>query len=429
MSGIDFMKTTRSKIFYISFCLIFFVDPVVFADDLHYVNMLVGNRASGMGGAYTAISDDPAGCYYNPAGIAFSPYNGVSGSVNAYSKSTKTYKDALTDVNGNTIDWKQESSSLLPNFFGIVREFGPGKLGISYAVPDSIQRRQKQTFHSIRSVYPDNSIETYTININDNDETYLFGPSYAYSFSDSFSIGATIYAYYRDMEIIRNQLLQFEQGQHILSNYYETKQTWGYKPILGAIFEPLDKLAIGLSISKINIVSSDNEQQWIYRDSTSSVFSDTNTTVFIKQSDSEKDKFPLTAALGLAYFASPRLVFSGDIIYYAKVSDEDKEKEAIYNFLLGAEYYLTDNFAARVGFFSDMANTPQLSSNKANQQEHVDIYGTSLSLTVYHRTSSITLGVSYGFGRGDAQVVANSTEIQDVEIENLYIYISASSSY
>ena len=159
-----------------------------------------------------------------------------------------------------------------------------------------------------------------------------------------------------------------------------------YKPILGAIFEPLDKLAIGLSVSKVNIVSSDNEQQWIYRDSTSSVFSDTDTIVFIKQSDSERDKFPLTVALGLAYFASPRLVFSGDIIYYAKVSDEDKEKEAIYNFLLGAEYYFTDSFAARIGFFSDMANTPQLSSNKANQQEHVDIYGASLSLSIYQRT-------------------------------------------
>ena len=69
------MRISRSKIFHVITCwLILFVAPAVFADDLHYVNMLVGNRAAGLGGAYTAISDDPTGCYYNPAGIAFSPY-------------------------------------------------------------------------------------------------------------------------------------------------------------------------------------------------------------------------------------------------------------------------------------------------------------------------------------------------------------------
>ena len=256
------MKISNAKIYYmICCCLIFFVAPGVFADDFHYVNMLVGDRAAGLGGAYTAISDDPAGCFYNPAGIAFTPYISLSASANAFSTSVKTYKHAIRDVNGNTLDWEQESSSLLPNFFGMVRKFGSGKLGLSYAVSDSIQRRQKQTFYNIKSIYPDNNIETYTININDNDKTYLFGPSYAYEFSDSFSIGVTLYIYYRDLEIIRTQLLQFEQGQHYLVNYYERKTDWGYKPIIGAIWEPLDKLAIGLSFSKIYVTSSDNQQQ------------------------------------------------------------------------------------------------------------------------------------------------------------------------
>lgn len=437
------MKILGSKIFYICkiFCLIFFVVPAVFADDFHYINTLVGNRASGLGGAYTAISDDPAGCYYNPAGIAFSPHTNLSASVNAFTTSTKIYKDALMDVNGNTIDWKQESSSLLPNYFGIVRKLGPGKLGISYAVPDSIQRRQKQIFNNISSYIPDNSITTYSININDNDKTYYFGPSYAIAFSDSLTIGATIYAYYRDMEIIRNQLLLFEQGQHYLINFYETKKDWGYKPILGAIWEPIDKLAVGISVSKLFISTSDNDQQVIFRDtSADSVyvigssaydFSDTNAIFFGKSNNNDKNKFPFTASLGLAYFASSKLLLSGDIRYYESVSDNDSgtEKEAIFNYALGTEYYFSDQFAVRAGFFTDMANTPQLSTNKTNQQEHVDIYGGSLSFTTFQRTSSITLGFSYGLGRGEAQVVANSTAIQDVEIDNLYVYISASYSY
>ncbi len=421
------MRISRSKIFHIITCwLILFVAPTVFADDLHYVNMLVGNRAAGLGGAYTAISDDPTGCFYNPAGIAFSPYTSLSASVNAFSTSTKTYKDALRDVNGNTLDWEQESSSLLPNFFGMVRKFGPGKLGLSYAVSDSIQRRQKQTFRNIKSIFPDNYIETYSININDNDKTYLFGPSYSYKFFDSFSFGATFYIYYRDMEIIRTQLLQFEQGEHTLLNFYETKTAWGYKPILGLIWEPFDKLAIGLSASKVYITSSDHGQQIILRDTSGTyAYHDVNEIYFARLSDTEKDKFPLATSLGLAYFASPRLLLSADIKYYEKVSD----KEAVNNYSLGTEYYFTDSFAVRAGFFTDNANTPSLSSAITDQQEHIDIYGASLSFTVFHKRSSITLGMSYALGQGKAQIAAGSTETQDAEIRNINFYLSSSYSF
>lgn len=430
------MRMSRNKIAWVlSFLLVLCVAHGVSADENHYINMLVGNRASGLAGAYTAVSDDPAGCFYNPAGIAFSPFLSVSASVNAFSTSTKTYKDALRSISGNTLDWTQESSNLLPNFFGVVRQFGPGKIGFSYGVPDCIQRQQKQAFHNISSYLPGNPIETYTININDNDKTYLFGPSYAYSVSDSFSIGATFYAYYRSMEIIRTQLLQFNQGEHYVINYYETKEDWGYKPIIGAIWEPLDKLAVGLTISKIYVTSSDNERQVMFRDTSSPVpylidstiydFSNTDTIYFTRVADKEKDKFPLTTSLGLAYFASPRLLFSGDFTYYQEISD----KEATYNISLGTEYYFSERFAGRAGFFTDMANTPSLSSTQTDQPEHVDIYGVSLSLTSYQKRSGITLGIMYSWGKGDAQVVANSTAIQDVEIENIVAYLSASYSY
>ena len=428
------MKRLRARIGIAVLGLCLFVVPDAFADDYHYVNMLVGDRATGLGGAYTAVSDDPAGCFFNPAGIAFAPHSSLSASVNAFATSTKTYQNALLDVNGNNRDWEQESSTLVPNFFGIVRKFGSGMVGLSYAVPDSIQRRQKQTFHDIRSVIPDNNIGLYTININDSDKTYLIGPSYAYGFSDSFSVGATLYLYYRDMEVIRNQMLQFEQGEHCLINYYETKTSWGYKPILGTIWEPIDKLALGLSVSKIYVTSSDNEQQITFRDTTRDEpyvddynydFSDTDTIYFRSSTDSEKDKFPFTASLGLAYFASPKLLFSANITYYEEVSD----KEATCNFALGTEYYLTDTLAVRAGFFTDNANTPNLSSGDSNQPEHIDIYGTVLSATLFGRTSSISLGMSYGLGKGDAQIVQNNPTIQDVKVENFTAYVSASYHY
>ena len=400
----------------------------VFGDDYHYVNILVGDRASGLGGAYTAISDDPSGCFYNPAGIAFAPHTSLSGSANAFSLSNKIYKDALEDTGGGKIDWEQESFSIVPNFFGIVRKLGNGAIGFSYAVTDSIQRRQKQNFQNISSLFEDNPIDTYSININDNDETYLLGPSYAYRFSSSFSVGATVYAYYRDKEIIRNQLIIFDQGEHQLLNSYETEISWGYKPSLGVIWEPLETVSIGLTLSKIMVVTSDNEFQEMSRDTTGysdEDFSDTDAIYFDRSDDDDTPDFPFTAALGAAWFISPRLLFTGDLVYY----EEMTERSRIVNFAIGTEYYVTDFLALRAGFFSDYSNTPTLGSNRINQIEHVDIYGASLSATVFRGMSGITLGVTKGWGSGEAQIVSNSPQIQDVEIDNLTIFISASYSY
>ncbi len=416
---------TNIKVLSIIFCLAFTFFSDVLADDAHYVNMIVGNRSSGLGGAYTALSDDPSGCYYNPAGIAFAPAESLSASVNAITRSVKTYEDTLTGADDITHDWEQESSSLLPNFFGIIRKFGPGMVGLSYAVPDSINRRQKQRFYNIRSTETDNDIQEYAININDSDKTYLFGPSYAYSLSDSLSVGATLYVYYRDVELIRNQFLTFAQGQHYLINSYESKTDYGVKPTIGVIFEPMDKLAIGFSISKIKIVSSDNETQGIFRNSLSSDFSDTNTITYSRIENSQKDKFPLTCSFGIGYFFSSKLLISGDMVYSESIDD----KKEVMNVSYGIEYYFRDNMALRTGIYTDYANTEEVSSARANQEEHVDIYGLNFSLTRFSRASSITLGFSYGQGKGDAQVVSDSTAMQDVVIRNTTFYMSSSYNY
>jgi long-chain fatty acid transport protein len=402
------------------------------ADDYHYVNMLIGNRASGLGGAYTALSDDPAGCFYNPAGIAFVPHSSLSASVNAFAKSTKTYKNALTNTDGRRLDWRKTSSSLLPNFFGLVRDIGGGKLGLSYAVTDSLDRRQKQTFDSIRSHDPANPIDTYAINLNDRDETYLFGPSFAYRLGDTLSLGATLYAYYRDKEIINNQLLIFSDGQHYWSNYYETQQDWGVRPMLGLMWEPWEKVSLGASVSRIYVTSSDKTTQTTMRDTVSAGtteiggeeidFSDTDAIFFSSGSSHDTDDFPYRTALGLVYFVSPRLLFSADGVYHNAIDD----KEAVWNFALGTEFYPWESVALRCGFFSDHANTAELSADRVNQMEHLDIYGASLSASFFHSQSSVTLGTVYSRGEGKAQAVANSTVRQDVTIENYNFYLSAS---
>ena len=109
------MKNVLIKL-WLHFSLLIFVGfgaTQLQADDDHYKNMLIGERAATMGGSYVAISDDSTGCYYNPAGIAYAVGDSLSGSGNMLHKMKTVYSKAI-----GTEDWVRESEALVPNYLG-----------------------------------------------------------------------------------------------------------------------------------------------------------------------------------------------------------------------------------------------------------------------------------------------------------------------
>ncbi|NCO51087.1 MAG: hypothetical protein GW875_03195 [Deltaproteobacteria bacterium] len=436
-------------------CGVLIFSPLAaFADDFHYVNILVGDRAADMGGAYTAISDNAAGSFYNPAGIAFGQGSNLSASVNGFSRSTKKYQDAMTQENGVKVDWEQDSSILLPNFFGTTYDTRLGTFGFSYAVPDSVQRRQDQTFNNIQSSVAGSYIGEYRLNIDDVDNLYYFGPSYAYKLSETFSLGSTVYVTYRDSTIIRNSFLTLNNSSNGAQtgfewrNSYVTLTEWGVRPTLGAIWSPREKIALGLTLSKRFNFSTDRA---VANTINRNVGADPNNPLLSLSSSSADRDFPLEVKLGLAYFASPALLLAADLSFYSGSGDfrrdvqtirftdqtlsaatpQSDEMATVVNFALGAEYYLNERYAVRGGLYSDFANTDQVKNDglTANQPEHIDLYGATLSLTRYTRSTSTTLGVGYAYGNGDAQIVADSPKVQSVEVRNLQMFLSAAYNF
>ena len=131
------------KSFAVSICAVLFFSilfpAVSLSDEYHYKNLLIGERPAGMGGAYSGVSDTPEGAFYNPAGMAYAVGRSLSVSVNAYHNTLTKYEGVLGED-----DWNRKSSSLVPNFFGMVQPFGKGKVAFSYAVPDIIEEDQNQ---------------------------------------------------------------------------------------------------------------------------------------------------------------------------------------------------------------------------------------------------------------------------------------------
>jgi long-chain fatty acid transport protein len=63
----------RPKAFYFFYIVVIFIACPSFAHAHGFANFAQGAKATAMGGAFTAIADDPTASYYNPAGIAYLP--------------------------------------------------------------------------------------------------------------------------------------------------------------------------------------------------------------------------------------------------------------------------------------------------------------------------------------------------------------------
>lgn len=438
-----FFKSLRAIVLAIVFIVISYGISV--ADEYHYNNILIGDRASGMGGAYTAVSDDPTGMYYNPAGIAYSTTRNLSASVNAYYNFRKKYKGV---IGGH--GWERTSSALLPNYFGIIQPLGKFKVGFSYAVTDSIQEDQDQTFYDlpldpkVEAYNPGANISRYIINFNNDDNTYNFGPSIATRITDDLSAGITIYIHQRKAQLIFNQFVETKNGvsgYEWINGYFETNE-WGIRPILGLMWSPVEKVSLGIAVSKTILLDSDTTWQSTYRleginvDTNNDGISDTN-NIFERPnvySTDAKRKYPYQINTGIAYFASNSLLLSGDVSYSSKVDNPAvfgpfEDREAVLNAALGTEYYLSRNWAMRAGLFTNMANTPEIKTGVSGQPEHIDLYGGSLSLSRFTKNTSVTLGGNMSYGAGKAQVVSGSSSVQDANAHAWTIFISSSYSY
>jgi len=414
-------------LFKILSCLIVLLHSVI-ADEYHYNDIIVGDRAAGLAGAYVAISDDPAGLFYNPAGIAYAPSNKLSASMNAYHVTRANYKNVFTKASGEK-DWVRESNVFMPNFFGITQSLGPGVFGFSYAVTDAILEDQDQTFENINE-----RINRFTINFNNQDTTYNIGPSYAIAINDRFSVGLTLYGFFRQREKILNQIFDFKDETdangkpvkiHQWENSYDEIEESGIKPIVGFMWTPATKISLGLTFSKTVLFSS----RFFFQNSCATKRQeslpgcDQDNLVIDKYTDFSKRTFPWTVGFGAAYFSSERLLLTSSVWLYEK---QNQANNILWNAAVGMEWYINERFALRSGVYTNYANTPEVVSHQDSQLEHVDLLGGSISLSSFSRTTSLTLGANYSIGQGKAQVIGNSTSVQTLDITSLTVFLSSS---
>ena len=386
------------------------------ADEDHYKNMLIGERAATMGGSYVAISDDSTGCYYNPAGIAYAVGDSLSGSGNMLHKMKTIYSEAI-----GTEDWVRESEALVPNYFGVLKNYKNYSFCFSYVVPEAFIEHQDLVFDN-----PLSTVKKYYQSLHSEDITYLMGPSAAMKFGENLSIGLTLYYQYRSF--IRQFHYFLESTDSSYEVYYESRKLRedGMMPKIGIQWSPWSLLTVGMAVDQSVLLNSNFQGDVSYHNSTdNSTGTPSPLTLMNRTNSAEKRMFPLHLAWGVSYFPTPSLLYTIDLDYYQA---SEKGRADIMNYSGGTEYYLNPTNAIRFGLFTNYTNLPLPNSSTTAPYEYLDIYGASFGYTSYSSSSSLTLGAIYTSGSGKAWLYSGLTETRKLTRESLTLVFSASSS-
>ena len=412
------MKNVLIKL-WLHFSLLIFVGfgaTQLQADDDHYKNMLIGERAATMGGSYVAISDDSTGCYYNPAGIAYAVGDSLSGSGNMLHKMKTVYSKAI-----GTEDWVRESEALVPNYFGVLKNYKNYSFCFSYVVPEAFIEHQDLVFDN-----PLSTVKKYYQSLHSEDITYLMGPSAAMKFGENLSIGLTLYYQYRSF--IRQYHYFLESTDSSYEVYYESRKLRedGMMPKIGIQWSPWSLLTVGMAVDQSVLLNSNFQGDVSYHNSTdNSTGTPSPLTLMNRTNSAEKRMFPLHLAWGVSYFPTPSLLYTIDLDYYQA---SEKGRADIMNYSGGTEYYLNPTNAIRFGLFTNYTNLPLPNSSTTAPYEYLDIYGASFGYTSYSSSSSLTLGAIYTSGSGKAWLYRGLTETRKLTRESLTLVFSASSS-
>ena len=397
------------------------------ADIYHYKDILIGERASGLGGAFVAVSDDPSGIYHNPAGIIFGLENYLSVTANAYNHSQQRYHNLYPGQ-----DYTYLSSALVPVLFGFTQSFRKKKFGFAIIVPNADLIDQNDTVS--KEADDTGPARKFTRKFFRQDTTYLIGPAYAVELRDNLSVGVSLFGFMHSVKVIDNTLVLYAPdgtGKYFVYQANGSRLAYGVLPKLGIQFMPAAKVSLGITVSRPFNTGGSGRAQITQTKITESepgvptgVFNNDMETM--DGNSFYEDPMPLSISLGSAYFASRRFMVTGQIDYHAAVSYREYPVVGTLNWSFGTEYYLSESVAVRGGVFSNNARTLPITATDKDKPPHVNMLGLSLGSGLYRSGTSLTFSVTYLTGEGQGQAFSDTAVIHNVTQSSIAVYLGGS---
>jgi long-chain fatty acid transport protein len=412
------------------------------SDDSNFRPYLVGARAAGLGGAYTALSDDGAGAWYNPGGLAFVRRSQLSLSGSVYGVVSGSFQDALGDGH----DFKFRNLNTLPTATAGVWKLGAPEaseadvLAFGVFVPDAMTIDDRDTILSQQNAFF-YSAQTQSV---------WAGATYARRMgrvgigaSAFFLLGTSLF----QTDITAVAAATPTRFATIAGRIDETQ--YGVMGAAGLRWDATDELRVGLSVYS-PVLGTGSRRFFAKGLAADGSAAGTAQAVVVNVDDLHSTPSqPLRAQAGLAWVSGP-LTLAADVVFLAPREvrdDEDRAalgldkrvtRNAVVNGSIGVEILLTDRVPLRLGFFTDLAasNAPTAYSTAGNDPNadntsHIDRFGGSISIGFKTEHTATDIGLSVSAGSGSDLVPNNLdfSQYKPTTATHLLVYLFLGTSY
>jgi long-chain fatty acid transport protein len=404
------------------------------ADDSHYQDQPLGDRAAAMGGAFIALGDEASGAYYNPAGLADAPHSSVSLSASVYGM-VRQHTDghdgpAATDSNfqsyPTTVAWLWRVRRARSD-----RGEGRVQLGLSLLVPQSalssrhLEQRDPESASGADRIQP----TRHRVLLSE-DSTLWVGASCAWKPLPWLSLGATLFGSVRTgLYQLHDQTIDevVDPGGAAIDRAAYGDRTnvrlshYGLFGVVGAVFRVTGGLRAGVVLQPplLRLAGSALvERVEAVRDPASG-----NVTLRALETDAPfQDRRPLRVGAGLSYSAPGRFTVAADVSIHGPVGEHPAfdhpqtaalariERRPVWQVNVGGELYAAPWLPLRLGFFTDRSAAAPLedcdAAGACEPHENllvdgVHLYGISGSAGLELERFSLNLGLSYARGSGE----------------------------
>lgn len=367
------------------------------ATDGRYRDFVIGERAGGMGGAAIAVASDVDAIFYNPAGLAHSQGDSISLSANLYGREHHRTKGGL--------DWGEDDKSdtfvTIPGAMGGVKRFSDELVGGFGVFAPKQEKRHMIAADSARSNFDHGDY---------NDQTLWIGPAFSWAPADSdFSIGAGIFAVYRDCSISESA---YQRGVGSMNGAIDLS-VLGLLASVGAQYDLGDGWSVGATFQ--------TPTARIWDDGTLSIngidATDGNDPNYgIYSTDVKADNYiPWQLGVGIGRTDPGVWGFALDALYHPSHSfdlmrwningvpvSQSMHLHSVLDVSLGGEYVVAERYPIRAGFYTAFSSirVPDDPDNTDFITTDVDMYGVTFSVGRRSDNMSVNLGVDYAFGDG-----------------------------
>ncbi|MBI3179755.1 MAG: hypothetical protein HYZ27_08840, partial [Deltaproteobacteria bacterium] len=438
------------------------------ADDTHYDDFTVGGRAVGLGGAFTAIADDPSGIFYNPAGLVDATRANVQVSTNLYGLEFAINEDdVFTTVAKRLVDIDAVFAELaiIPSSAGFIEHFGA----------KDARGRSHHSWGAAVFVPEFNSAQIRTVTAGPNpgeivlyrrqtlDRSLRPAAAYSYRVDDTWSFGVAATLGYRSLKEREESALVSDLTAEAQTFTSASSELDAWSAALhfnfGLKAQIDDRFVVGAAITAPNVHVADAAALEVTR----TLVPGTGPSTFHLERPSEirfRTDSSTAIRVGGAYVIPRDMTLTFDVSIHAPVRYRlldisaspvtletltlitRIERRGVVDFAVGFERLFTKTFSLALGLYTNFSSAPPIPGEVGGRLDSahlpdVDGFGGTAVLGFFSEHTLLRFGIVSMYGAGE-DVIPRSEELRPIgsggtyrkiEVSQLFLYFFLSSTF